>query len=87
MNVYDRVVKRLEEFEFEPTDRRVSQVYFSVMSGQLLSYNYPTDDEIDAMIQDLFNFRRVANTELAQIVIDEDEVIQYTDKWIYIKDF
>jgi len=87
MNVYDRVVERLEEFDFEPTDRRVSQVYFTVMSGQLLSYNYPTDEEIDAMIQDLFNFKRIKNTELAKFMVDEKEVIKYTDKWIYIKDF
>jgi uncharacterized protein YlaI len=87
MNVYNRVIERLEEFEFEPTDRRTSQVYFTVMSGQLLTTHYPTDEEIDAIIKDLFNFKRIKNTELAKFMVDEKEVIKYTDKWIYLKDF
>ena len=87
MNIYQRVIERLEEFDFEPTDRRCSQVYYTIMSGQLLTTTYPSTEDIDYIIQDLYNFKRVKNTELAKFMVDEDQVIKYTDKWIYIKDY
>ena len=87
MNIYKRIEKRLEEFDFEPTDRRCSQVYYTVMSVQLLTTTYPTVEHIDAIIQDLYNFRRVKNTELAKLMVDKKDVLKYTDNWIYIKDY
>ena len=87
MNIYQRIVDRLEEFDFEPSDRRCSQVYYTVMSGQLLTDRYPTDDEIDEIIQDLYNFKRIKNTKLARLTVDKSEVIKYNDNWIYLKDF
>lgn len=40
---------------------------------------------MEDLIQKMYNFRRVKNTRLAKKVIDQKEVVRYTENWIYIK--
>ena len=65
------IKERLQEFELEPTERRLVQVESVYRWNIMLVYR----------------FKRVKNTKLAKKMIDENKVLRYTDNWIYIRNY
>jgi hypothetical protein len=80
MYLYERISKRLIEFDFEPSERRILYIYY-----ELEYYISISNDMIDKAIKDCYMFDRIKNNKLSRKVIDSSKVIKYTDKWIYIK--
>ncbi len=85
-NLYDRISKRLREYNLEPTDRRTDSVFYTLMWEFPNYMRELSDKDIDNTIMSLYNFRRYKNTRLARKILAKD-IIEVTDEWIYVRDY
>lgn len=83
----NRISSRLIEFDFvEPTNTRIDYLLYTVaLETHNIDISLVTDNEIDIVMMDLFNFIRYRNTRLAIKMTDDKDIIRKTDKWLYVK--
>lgn len=86
-NLYARIGDRLKEYDFEPTNKRVEGIFYTIMWEFVYNIGDISDEVIDGYIKDVYNFDRFRNNRLAQKMIPKDDIIKTTDKWIYVRDY
>jgi hypothetical protein len=80
------IIECLKEVGFEPTDKRIDTIFYSIMWEHTMNYHNITKESIHDHIEYNFNFRRVRDSKLARKIY-ANKIISEIDGYLLIQDF